>query len=82
MEQDLTFTVPGGLLGLNPPVLSSPVSQQMQTFGSEWTGLESVTFSTAASGTTPVLTGVSFDDFAYELEFDCADCTGSGCSPA
>ncbi|MDI1491472.1 MAG: hypothetical protein OHK93_002681 [Ramalina farinacea] len=57
VEQDLTFTVPGGLLGLNPPVLSPPVGQQEQTFGAEWTGLESVTFSTAASGTNPVLTG-------------------------
>ena len=76
VEQDLTFTVPGGLLGLNPPVLSPPVGQQEQTFSGDWTGLESVTFSTVAAGTNPVLTGVSFDDFVYELEFDCADCAG------
>lgn len=82
VEKDLTFTVSGGLLGLNPPVLAPPVNQQEQTFGDEWTGLESVTFSTAASGTNPALTGVSFDDMVYDLDFACGDCTGSGCTPA
>lgn len=66
VSQSLTFTVPFPV-----PAADLPENQQEQTFGDEFAGLTSVTFNVDAAGVTPALTGVSFDNFVYDLYSSC-----------
>ena len=66
VSQSLTFTVPFPV-----PAADLPENQQKQTFGSEFAGLTSVTYNVDAAGVTPALTGVSFDNFVYDLYSSC-----------
>lgn len=74
VTQDLTYTVP-----LLPNLLGTTEAQK-QDFGAQFTGLTDVVFSVAAGGVAVPVTGVSFDDVVYDLNYDCGDC--SGCAAA